>query len=84
MFTIIGLWIVMMIVTFVLVCLYASSLNREWISDRDIEAFTVSLIMLVVLLEFALTIAYVRFKNNPEEFGYTRIEQEIETEVINE
>lgn len=79
-YAIIGLWIVMMIVTFVLVCLSATSLNREWISDRDIDAFAVSLVMLVVLLELALSIAYVRFKNNPEEFGYTRIEQEVETE----
>lgn len=77
----IGLWVVAMIVTFVLVSLIATSLNREWISDRDEAAFIVSLVIIVILLELALCAAYVNFKNNPEKFGYTRIEQEVEMEM---
>lgn len=80
----IGLWVVAMIVTVVLVCLTATSLNREWISDHDEAVLIASLIMIVILLELALSTVYVNFKNNPEKFGYTRIEQEVETEVTNE
>jgi hypothetical protein len=83
-FELIGLWVVAMIVTFVLVCLAASSLNREWISDFDEAALVASLIVFVVLLELALSAAYVNFKSNPEKFGYTRIEQEVEMEVMDE
>ena len=80
LFTIIGLWVVAMIVTFVFVCFLAHLLNHKWVSDRDEAAIVVSLITLVVCFELFLSAILVTFKANPEDYGYTRIE----TEVIDE
>lgn len=75
-FTVIGLWIVIACITFVIVCLLAFMFNTKWISDEDDAAFCVSLIMFVIIFELFISIIFVTFKNNPEEYGYTRIEQE--------
>ncbi|MBP5596256.1 MAG: hypothetical protein J6Y02_12795 [Pseudobutyrivibrio sp.] len=79
--TAIGLWMVAAFITFVIVFLFAFTVNSKWISDEDVDAFYVSLIVVVVIFEFILSIIFVTFKNNPEAYGYTRIEQEVETEV---
>lgn len=81
-FTIIGLWVIAMIVTFVVLSVGAFMMHDEQVDF--LGAFGIMLGIFVVLLELALSAAYVNFKNNPEKFGYTRIEQEIETEVIDE
>lgn len=75
-FTIIGLWIVMMIITFLVVGVFAFIMS----SDKTIEfsdSFSIALVIIVVLLELFLCSTYVKFKNNPDEYGYTRIEQEV-------
>lgn len=82
-FTILGLWVVMIMVTFIFVSLLACCFNFRWMPDHDMEALVSSLVIFVVVLEMILGLIYLRFKNNPEEFGYTRIEQEVE-EVTNE
>ena len=80
MIAIIGLWVVVMIATSVFVWLFAYSLNRKWVHDRDDSALFVSLIMFVVLLELVICTLYVTFKSYPEEYGYTRIEMEATNE----
>lgn len=80
LFTIIGLWVVAMIATFVVVCLLAHLLNAKWLSDHDETAIVVSLITFVVFFELFLSTMLVIFKTNPEDYGYTRIETEVTDE----
>lgn len=76
-FAVIGLWIVAMFITFLVTCVIAIVMNDK---AEFIEVFGIALAMVVVILELFLCSAYVKFKINPENYGYTRIEQEA-TEV---
>ncbi len=77
-FAVIGLWIVVMFITFLVTCLVAIAMNDK--TADFIEVFGIALAIVVVILELFLCSAYVKFKNNPENYGYTKIEQEA-TEV---
>lgn len=77
-FAVIGLWIVVMFITFLVTCVTAIVMNDT--TDDFIDFFGIALAIVVVILELFLCSAYVKFKINPESYGYTRIEQET-TEV---
>ncbi len=77
-FAVIGLWIVVMFMTFFVTCVIAILMNDK--TAEFIEVFGIALTIVVVILELFLCSAYVHFKINPENYGYTRIEQEA-TEV---
>ena len=78
-FAVIGLWIVVMFITFLVVGVNAFIMSRDK-TIEFLESFSITLVMIIVLLELLLCSTYVKFKINPEEYGYTRIEQEA-TEV---
>lgn len=77
-FTIIGVWIFALIITFLVLGLLTFLIN-----DKTLDfpvSLNIALVIFVVLLELILCTIYIEFKNNPEQYGYTRIEQEVETE----
>ena len=80
-FTVIGLWIVTMIVTFLVTSFMAMVMKDE--TTDFIEVFGLALAIVIVIFELFLCSKYVNFKTNPETYGYTRIEQGA-TEVNNE
>lgn len=70
-FTAIGLWIVVMIVTFLVLGVLAFVAGDGLINF--IDSFSITLVIFVAILELILCSAYVKFKINPEIYGYTRI-----------
>ena len=76
-FTIIGLWIVVMFITFLVTVMLALLLKIGDDLIDFINSFNIALIVVIVLLEVILCSIYVKFKNNPEIYGYTKIEQQI-------
>ena len=77
-FAVIGLWIVVIFITFLVTCLLAIVMNDK--TADFIEIFGIALTLVVVIFELFLCSSYVHFKINPENFGYTRIEQEVTEE----
>lgn len=75
LFAVIGLWIVAMFITFLAACAIAAVISDK--TDDFIYFFGIALALVVVILELLLCSTYVEFKNNPEDYGYTRIEQEV-------
>lgn len=74
----------MMVITFIIVFLCAIAMNSRISDDNDEATFLIALAIFVAMFELILSYVYLSFKSNPEAFGYTRIEQELETEVIDE
>lgn len=77
-FAVIGLWIAVMFITFLVALVMAIVMNDKMADFTDV--FVIALVIVVAILELFLCSAYVNFKINPENYGYTRIEQEA-TEV---
>ena len=82
-FAVIGLWVCALAITFVVIGLLAFFMACGDNAMDDSGSFIVALVIFVVLVELVLCAIYVPFKNNPEQFGYTRIETEVETDGEN-
>lgn len=74
-FAVIGLWVVAMLVTLVVVCLLAFMMSHGSMHEED--SFAIALVIFVMILELVICTVYVTLKNNPEKYGYMRIEQEV-------
>ena len=73
-FEIIGLWIIVMIALFITAMLFSLSTNDN---HDPISSALYGVVVSVVIATFIFSFFFVTFKNNPEGFGYTRIESEV-------
>ena len=75
-FEVIGMWIFVLIITFMVLGALTFVINKN-LSDFP-NSLAIVVVVFVVFLELILCSIHVTFKNNPEQYGYTRIEQEAE------
>ena len=76
-FTIIGLWIFVLSITFLFLGALALAMSHDGLISYA-SSFATLVVAFIAILELILCTIYVEFKNNPEQYGYTRIEQEVE------
>ena len=73
-FTVIGLWIVILAISFLIIGLFAIIMHD---TESDETILIVSLAIFIAIFELVFSVLYVTFKTTPEELGYTRIEREL-------
>ena len=73
-FTIIGIWI--FIVAGLLFCSFVCGMVLGGSSGDKEESFIAGLILTMCLISFLLTGIFVSFTENPEQYGYAKIETE--------
>ena len=82
-FTVVGLWVVAILITFIILGGLACIIMGGGFMRYN-DSLMIMLIIFVVIGELVLCSIYVTFKNNPENYGYTRIEQGAETQLTKE